>query len=507
MRKGPPRYHLGMFTSSTPSKSRQQFRLAVLLLFLTYLSAAFFSQGFLDTAEHFMVLETANYKLGLTPKEALPDSVALKSQSWLLPAVVVALAKVTSVIIDFDPFCIATTLRILAALLAIFAALTLMRAADGWFDESPLKKVVLFGLSLIWFLPLLSARFSAEGVSRSLFLLAYLPLIISVQQDRCLSRWTAFASGVLIALAFEAHYWSLFLIIPASVWFLCFGRNRISTHAWLKAGSVVGLLLVALLNRWGYGHWAFPAAPYFYQHLFLVRVAGETAPWWNYFIWLITESPPVWGLTLIFGSLWAWTQKPKLSLTWITAFYFLSLLFYSPRALVDLSPLACFAWIPILLAMQKLVETRPTLFQAQALRFLYTILLVTNLFALGYATVSPAQSEIPLFRSVWNYGVNRLYSLEQDPYAFHGKNSFFYRRADLKVFTGVSQFDIDKKIQAGGEDLFVAAHLFEEGGIFLRSHPHCKPLDAKISHWIGGTEIERLIRLHWRPWALFLCRK
>ena len=66
--------------------TKRQLCYAILLLFFTYLAAAFFSQGFMDGPEQFSVLEAANYKLGLSPKESLPDSIALKNQSWLLPA-------------------------------------------------------------------------------------------------------------------------------------------------------------------------------------------------------------------------------------------------------------------------------------------------------------------------------------------------------------------------------------------------------------------------------------
>lgn len=491
---------------NSASTTKHQLYRALVLIFFTYLAAAFFSQGALDGPEHFSILEAANYKLGLSPKESLPDTVALKSQSWLLPAIAFGVAKLVA-LYDFNPFCVALTLRLIATLLGIFATLSLMRAGDGWLSDYRIKRATFFALGLVWFLPVLNARFSAEGISRSLFLLGFIPLVLSVQEGRRASLCTGWVSGLLLALAFEAHYWSAFLILPGLIWFLIYGKSSIQVHARVKGGFLLGLLAVAFLNRWGYGHATFPAAPYFFQHLFLKRVAGETAPWWNYFVWLITEFPPVWGLSLILGSVWAWYQKPKLSLTWVTAVYFLSLLLYSPRALVDLSPLAPLSLLVIALALQKARETRPDLLDVAAFRFLGTILIVTNALALVYATFSPAREEVSLYRSVWKNSAPAIYSLEGDPYKLEGRDAFFYRRPDLQVNANVTQYDLDKKIQEEGPGLYATAHLFEEGGIYLRSHPNCKPLDAQISHWIVGTDLERLIRRHWRPWALFFCRK
>lgn len=476
------------------------------LIFLTYVVAAIFSDGFYHPLEHFQTLEAANFKLGLSPRESLPDSVVLKSQSWLLPGVAHFFARVLSCSGAIPPFCTALALRILAALLGWFSAVALLIAIEGWFSDRQIKKEAQLALAFLWFLPFVNARFSPEGISRSLFILGFVPLVISVQQSRSVSRGIAFLSGLLLALSFEAHYWSLFLILPALVWFLTFGKNRIATHSFVKLGFLTGLAAVAVVNHWGYGKWSFPALPFFYQSFFIkpATIPG-TAPWGSYFSWLLTKTPPVWGMSLIIGTLWAWYEKPRLSLTWVTATYFFSLFFYSPRYFSDLFILAPLIPLTVFLALQSLFIKKPVVREAPSLKFLWFVLLVINALAFFITTFVPRHEEIALYKTLWKQPANVLYSLNENPFRIGEKETFFYKRPSLKVVIDFPQLELDQKLAKGNPPFYATARLFEVNGFFLRANSSCKLVTTGLAAQILGTELERLIHRHWRPWGLFLC--
>jgi len=485
--------------SLTATLARSPSKTIVVVVLLS-LAAATFSAGFHDAGEHFDTLEAASERLAGSGLESLSDNFQLKRQSWLLPGVAALVMKIGGA--NADPFCTALILRIIAALIGAAAVLALLVAADGWFSDTNLRRTVGLTLMLLWYLPFLNARYSAEGLGRSFFVLGFVPAILSVQRGQPLKWSTALMSGLLLALAFESDYWTFFLIAPALTWFFTYAKNSLKSVGLLKLGIVLGLCLVALVNQWGYGHWWFPAAPFFYQTLFLKPIAWS--PPWGYLTWLIVATPPVWGVTLILGTIFAWFLKPRLSLTWATVCYIAVLFVFGAREGRELFLIASIVPLLIFLGVQEAVQRRPELRVSQATRLLWFVLACTNVIALIYMTFTPTRREIALYQSVWNARPDTIHSLTTNPYEIEGKLVRFYRRPDLKMVSGLQQYDLEQKVKAGAP-FFVTAPLFEEGGMYLRHNTDCRGIDIGFKSWILGTDFERLTRRLWRPWGLFEC--
>ncbi len=472
----------------------------ITVVVLLSLAAAIFSTGFCEPGEHIDILEAAAERLAGGGLDALSDNFQLKRQSWLLPGVAALVMKMGGA--NADPFCTALILRLIAALIGTAATLALLVSIDGWFQETKLRRTVVVSLVCLWYLPFLNARFSAESLSRSLFVLGFIPIILSVQRALPLRRCTALLSGLSLALAFESDYWSFYVIAPSLIWFFTFGKSSIKAIVFLILGALLGLGLAALVNKWGYGHWWFPAAPFFYQTLFLKPIAWT--PPWGYLTWLITATPPVWGVSLILGTIGAWILKPRLSLTWATLGYVAVLFVFGLRLGHELFLIASIVPPLVFLGVQEAVQRRPDLGGSQAVRLLWIVLAFTNVLALGYLTFTPARQEIALYRSVWNTKADTIHSLSTNPYEVGDKMIRFYSRPDLKMISGFTQVDLEQKVKAG-TSFFATAPLFEEAGMYLRYNPDCRAIDIGAKAWILGTDFERLTRSLWRPWGLFEC--
>ncbi len=485
--------------SFTATLTRSPLKTVAVVVLLS-LAAAIFSTGFHDVSEHFDTLEAAGERLAGGSYEALSDDFKLKKQSWLLPGTAALVMKIGGA--NANPFCTSLILRIIAALLGAAAIVALLTAVDGWFQETALRRTVVISLVFLWFMPFLNARFSPESISRSLFTLGFVPLILSVQRAQSLRWGTALASGFALGLAFEASFWSFFLLLPALIWFAIYGQRTYWSMARVKLGILLALGVAALFNKWGYGDWWFPASPFFYQTLFL-KPMPWTAPW-SYLTWLIVSTPPVWGVTLILGTVFTWFLKPRLSLTWITASYVLILFIFGAREGRELFLIASFIPLMIYLGVQEAVHRVPELRVSQATRLLWFVLAVTNVLALIYLTLVPARHEMALYQSVWNAKPDTIHSLGDNPYEIEGKVVRFYRRPELKMVSGLTQNDIDQKVKAG-QPFFVSAPLFEEAGMYLRHNPDCRGIDIGAKAWILNTDFERLTRRQWRPWGLYEC--
>ena len=306
---------------------RDYFRLVVGCSLLLHLLAAYRSQGFYRCDEHFQVIEYLSSKLFGTPAD-LGWQYTKQIRPWFQPAVYYPFAELLVACGVRDPFTLAWVFRSLSALLGWWSLAALGRWLPLWFADGRVRRGALLAMNFFYLVPMLDCRTSAENFSQAFVLLGLERLLSwnygspseSARELDILPRaldaktWLA---GVAFGFAFLSRYQVLAMIGGACLWFFVYGRGRLA----LTLGTAGGFLVVqgfgAVLDRWGYGQWAFPPWNYLRVNLMEGAAAGfGTLPVWGY-VTLLTEYvvPP-------FGPLWiavlaaALVLLPRHVLTW-----------------------------------------------------------------------------------------------------------------------------------------------------------------------------------------------
>lgn len=315
------------------------------------LVTSYFSYGFFEWGEHYIVTEYVGLKLGKTPASELIWEYPVQIRSWFQPAIYYAAAKGLISLGVQNPFVLAHAFRLISGIWAWIAITSLMLAAGVLFPDDQRRRPAVVLLALLWLIPYLAVRTTAEEASGDFLTIGLAILLLGSSavrasaalsapklkdaaqsflriEPRSFPAWTMFWAGVCFGLAFEFRFQTAIATLGIMGWILCYsGERRLPRLGKLSVmclGGMIPLLIGTGLDRWGYGRWT--CVPW---NLFQVDfVQGVHAKWgvsppWRY----VTEAlfQPAAPITWLWvaAMLVTWVRYPRHILTWTTLPFFI----------------------------------------------------------------------------------------------------------------------------------------------------------------------------------------
>ena len=478
---------------------------AALVLILV---AAVRSDGYHHPDEYFQTLEFAGAKLGRTPIAALPWEYGARIRPWLQPALYYLGARAWQVAGVQDPFVWSGSYRLFSGLLSWLAMAALALCVPLWFPGEEARRMAVGALCLAWFVPYLAVRTSSECLAASCLTLGFALLVLgpATRGERTRPAVLA-ATGALFGLAFEFRFAVAVAVLSILAWAVLVARMPVRRLVWIGGGAVLVAAVCVLIDRWGYGEWAFPPYEYFIANL----VRGEAAarfgslPWYGYLY--LAASGPTGPLVLILmaAAAWGWLRRPWHPLTWAAAPFFVVHSWIAHKELRFLFPIASFALVSAVLAFAPLGDAwdrgARRVWEARRRRA-GRVLLAVNLLALAVFTLLPTRPQIEFQRFVWHHDSAHFEAFVLSPYSpWESENleMHFYRPRTMHVLEAASL----SEVEALGLPRFMLVTESFEFDRAPKGRYSCVALYRSLPFWVGRLLGEHATRIP--AWNLYRC--
>ncbi len=292
---------------------------------------AWFSYAYFAIDEYFQVIEFARFKLGHVEAWALPWEHQQKMRPFLQPGIYFVIGKVLGVFGVTDAFTLSFAFRLVTGITCVGALALFLKTSLPWFSTDEERRLHLRVLTLAGFLPYLFVRTSSETAACAAITSAFALLLARATAEE--KTWTVPALGdprrlalvgFLAGIAFDVRYQSVFLALGLFAWLRFVGRAPWRSFAPIVAGGVVALVLGALVDRFGYGEWCFPAWTYFKANLLegVASLFGTDPPF--AYVYLLPANvffPLV--VVLFVVAVVTWWRCRRHPITWTTLPFFL----------------------------------------------------------------------------------------------------------------------------------------------------------------------------------------
>jgi GPI mannosyltransferase 3 len=499
------------------------FRLCLIASGLLFLSCAIFSVGSYHVDEYSDVVEYAATKLGISDAAELPWGYRAELRSWLQPAIYVGVARTAELVGIHRPLTLYLLFRLVTAAIAWSSLWTLIHAGRGWIaDEAGRRRLYTFA-ALLWLLPYLGARTSAETMSTSALCFGIACLEWrSIASMRALGLMRVFglalAGGAALTLCAVFRYPSGIMAAGAGCWYLGQGPKRLSLVCGILVGAVLALALGGIADWWGYGHPTFPVAA-FVDYNFIRGVSNDygTSPFFGYLYLPLRAAAPMAPVVfvLVLATIIAWVDRPLSAATWSTAPYVLLLSIVPHKEVRFLFPLAVFQ--PFFLTFALAARIAVGTWLASFVRWLATgyrrrILYLLNLCALLCVALLPQWSRAGLYAQIENESaaangpldVVVVHAQHTSPYVYIGNHMGFLEPKNLR-------WNLDPPVSALRAEQSRGAHFLALIDIPVQStdsadwlRAHCNFLWSTYPRWLEPYDFN-----HWEErsywWELYRC--
>lgn len=346
-----------------------------LFILIAHLIFPFFSLGMHHSDEHFQILEFLNFKLGGISSTDLPWEFQEQIRPWAQPAFFFVLIKYI-----FYPLGITSPLlfniffRLLASLLGFISLGLIATSCQKLYQDAKKSRECVIWCAGLWFLPYIHARLSGENFSSFFFILAF---SLFIDQNWRHHKWSNMTSGILFGIAFTIRFQLAFAIFGLCLWALLSNQRRMRDLSVVTFFFALSLLLMACIDLWGYGNWAFPPYNYYIQNIKLAKASGfGVSPWWEYFKLVALKAIPPLSFLILY-SFFRQTYKKFLDpVTFILIFFVLVHSIVGHKELRFLFPMASF--LPIIIANN--FSLSHYLFSSSARKAFFLILAALPLF-------------------------------------------------------------------------------------------------------------------------------
>ena len=320
------------------------YALFVAVLFVTAIT----SENPFQADEHFQIVEFASFKVGLTPRELLPWEAAAEIRPWFLPGVAFLVMKALRLVPGADVFTCAMLLRGIAAAASLVAIGRLLRYTGAREAPVTFRAQCAFVFTAA-FVPYLSVRFSSEGLSASLFAIAFTLLEPARPDQPPPDRGTGpLLGGVLLAAAFQARSQTILMIAGYAAWRLLVARAPARSWALPTLGFLVGNAAGFAIDAWGYDHAVFPFWGYVRANL-VEGVAAKFSrePFFAYLYLPVGNLFALPAAVALVGSFVFWVRRPRDPFTWIMAPSFVGFSLIAHKEERFVFPMALFAALAV----------------------------------------------------------------------------------------------------------------------------------------------------------------
>lgn len=300
-------------------------RVSIVVAVCVHLVTAVSSLGHFHDDEHWQILELVGWKLGRTPLAVMPWEHGAQMRPWLQPAAYTALIRLFEAVGVRDPFQQTTALRLATSVAAMLALGALVRASGRWLESEADRRVAVLTACFAPYLPYLDARLSSETASAIALALVVATLApqnaVGPRSERAdLSPARAACAGALLGLAFELRFQTAFAALGVGLWLVAIARAKIGRVLILSAAFALVVVASALVDRWGYGAWAFPPWRYLYENMVRGVAAKRfgTSPAWAYLYLPLANVHALSAATALLLMAATWWRHPRHLVTWTT---------------------------------------------------------------------------------------------------------------------------------------------------------------------------------------------
>lgn len=282
---------------------------------IVYIVTAVNSHGYYHADEHYQIIEFAGLKTGDNDAGDLPWEFRLQLRPALQPTLCYVVFSIAGYFGISDPYSKATVLRILTALLAVFAIYFFAKTAIRSYGI-PHGSLFLAVSLLLWFLPYINVRFSSETWS-GLFFLTGLTFILRYQELRE-KKWML-AGGLLLGLSFLFRYQAAIQVFFLTAWLLAVKKESLSAVIRLASAFAAAVATGIAIDTWFYGNLTFTAWNYFRVNILENATAGfGVSPWYQYVADIIQFPGYPFGIIILLSFVILIIRKPLSLFTWIT---------------------------------------------------------------------------------------------------------------------------------------------------------------------------------------------
>jgi len=246
------------------------------VFYLLLLISAIFSLGYYHPDEHYQIIEFAEMKLGHINATDLPWEYAAGIRPMLQPFICYHSFRLLSSLGITDPYQLSLFLRLLTALFAAIVVPRFIKTTQNLI--SPGLVVSYKYLSyFLWFIPVLSVRFSSETWAGLSFVLA---LTFFIESPHTVRRFII--GCILLSISFQFRYQSAFLILGFLAWSIIVKRTKPNRIMLMLLVFLVVTGWALLIDRWFYGHYQLTFWNYFLVNI-VHDVASKfgTSPWYK----------------------------------------------------------------------------------------------------------------------------------------------------------------------------------------------------------------------------------
>jgi len=448
--------------------------------FFCLLVTAFFSKGFHHFDEHFQILEFARFKLLSTLPTDLPWEFQAQMRSSLQPWLVIFVHKSLRVLNLENPFLVTLILRLLTAVFAWAASVTLLKTFEKEVPEKWLTKLVIPLSFFFWLSVYNGVRFSSENWGGIFFALGL-----------CLALRSPFLAGALLGISFLSRFQMGLMIFGLGLWLILI--KKASLRELLKLALVFGTLLIfgLLLDHEFYGGWPVTFWNYFENNLIQGKAAQfGVQPWYEYFKVLFMDLIPPFSLFFIAGLLAFFWFYPKHVLTFSLVPFLVVHSALEHKEARFLFPMLYFFPIVLGLGLSALAKKLSwSDFSSRFLTGIFYVFWTVNGALLLAVMLHPADKDTELYEAIYRAKPDRLLFTTENPFRRAGFDLKYYQRPGFKVLA------FNKHDEPTGKTLVVSQDLnaaIAEDKVVYRSAPNWVRR-FNFNHWLERT----------RFWVLF----
>jgi len=390
----------------------------IIFVVLVYSLAVYFSSGYYHFDEHFQLIEFAGLKLGINTPSDMPWEYKSQLRPALQPLIVYLICKVFMLVGFYNPFAIAFFLRLISAILALFASLAFYRVFENEIKNEKHRKIFFLLNIFLWFAVFNKVRFTSENWSASIFMIA---IYVYFLKDRKQIINILF-SGLLLGISFIIKFQLGFFIAGFCAWLFFIKKENIKSLMLLIFGILIAISIGVIIDYWFYQQWVFTAWNYLQQLLFAKYVGSfENEPWWYFFDETFNKTIPPFSIAFMLSFVFVFFFKPKHILTWILFPFLLIHFFIGHKEIRFLFPVIPFMPFLLVYSHEVLIEkfaNYRTIVQRKVPKFFISLFWIFNTIFLLIITFKSADSQISLYKTIYDkYDGNVvIYYIENNPY-------------------------------------------------------------------------------------------
>jgi GPI mannosyltransferase 3 len=378
------------------------FKKVFLIGLLCNIVASWFSIGYHQIDEHFMILEFSNFKFGTVPERVFPWEFTGKLRPTLQPTIAYFAFQLFQSLGIYNPFFQVFLLRLFSALLAWFVACkTALRFAPS-LQNPKIQFWWITSVACLWFMPYLQVRFSSENFAGIAFMAALLvvPSISSIQKINA-SKWQWLLMGFLLSSSFYFRFQIAFAILGLLIWLLVYARPLWKPYLFIFIGALLAVGLNLWVDHWFYGEWI--VSPYRYYEANIIKDAASTygtTPWYDYFVLFATQGIPPISIILLLLFFVALVKRPKQLMIFVFLPFLLGHIIVPHKEFRFLYPMV----LPFLfICFSGLDAIWGKISDKKWLKPLFNVLVFCNILLMGYRCIWPAQPSHLYYKFLNNY--------------------------------------------------------------------------------------------------------